>query len=419
MKTSGASFSLANGITVNRYTSTWTPWTQLLDTKIDAISNGTAQVIFTLSEETSIDSKRLSVYANGIQIAPSQIVISGNVVQLVNSLPEGTSVHLLYRAYQPTASDLSFDPTVSDNFQNQVWYKVDYQYTVRDVRDSSGNISGQLYYFWVTGKTIAQANQAMSLASAAQLLQYGDSNYMIFSRLVADPSAASGAGFDSCAISGLGTYITDTNSYKLRFLRDFTLRDDPQELKLKNVHTEWQLIRKHQSSSIPKQLWLALTNAICGEDAAGNSLPSQTRINYDNKYNTFTRFGFEEGQIFVDSSLAITTVLNTILNTTATIQVGAVDIVDYITFMNIDSNTTTASLQSTWFSSPAVSRVTMNKIYSSARASQINELFFNVLDDAIANNYEVADLFKTSLITVNSATIVQQQTQSEQADGFY
>ena len=242
---------------------------------------------------------------------------------------------------------------------------------------------------------------------------------MIFSRLVSDASAKSGAGYDACAISGLGTTVTKNDSYKLRFLRDFTLRDDPEELKLKNVHTEWTLIRQHQSSKIPASLWLALTNSICTQDAAGNPLPSQTRINYDSKYNTFTRFGFGTGQTFVDGSLALTSLLNTVLNTSLTIEIGATSITDYITMFNIDSSTTAESLQATWFSDPTTARNTMNQLYSSARASQVNEIFFSVLNDALANNYEFTDLFKTSLITVNSSTIVEQQVQTEQIDDQY
>ena len=419
MQSAANTLTLISGINIQRYTSTWAPWQQLTKTEMKLISDGVTPASFTLAGETSIDTNRLSIYANGIQIAPAQITITGNVATVVNIAPEGTLVYLLYRPYQPTSTELSFDPTVSDNFQNQVWYKADYQYTQLSVRDSSGNVSGTKYYFWVTGKTVAQPNQSMSLAQAAEMLQYGDSTYMIFSRLVSDASAKSGAGYDACAISGLGTTVTKNDSYKLRFLRDFTLRDDPEELKLKNVHTEWTLIRQHQSSKIPASLWLALTNSICTQDAAGNPLPSQTRINYDSKYNTFTRFGFGTGQTFVDGALALTSLLNTVLNTSLTIEIGTTSITDYITMFNIDSSTTAESLQATWFSDPTTARNTMNQLYSSARASQVNEIFFSVLNDALANNYEFTDLFKTSLITVNSSTIVEQQVQTEQIDDQY
>jgi len=412
-------WTLANGISVTRYTSEWSEWIKLVNTVQTQVSDGTTAAQFTFTAEDELDANRLSIYANGIQLAPATVVISGNVAQVVNTQPEGTLIYALYRPYQPTAADLAFDPAVEDDFQVQSWYKVDYQYTERTVRNSNGNIAGKKYYFWVKNKTVPETSKSMSLEQAANLLRYGSSTYMIFSRLVSDTAAEGGAAYDSCAISGLSRLVTKTDALKLRFLRDFTLRDDPEELKLKNVHTEWKLIRQHMSDKIPAQLWASLTNAICGEDVAGNPLPSQTRVNYDEKYGTNTRFGFESDQIFVDSALALDSIVNTILNTSLVINIGPVTIIDYITALNISSSTTEDQLKDSWFSSSAQSRATMNLIYSTARASQINELFFSVLNDALANNYEFTDLFKTSLITVNSTTIVEAQTTAEQADEFY
>lgn len=419
MEKASNTWTLVNGITISRYTSTWSDWVQLKNTTLTQVSDSSSAALFTFDDEDELDANRLSIYSNGIQLAPSQITISGNTAQVVNTLPEGTLIYALYRPYQPTAADLAFDPTVEDDFQVQSWYKVDYQYTERTVRNSSGNITGKKYYFWVKNKTVPETNKSMSLEAAADLLRYGSSTYMIFSRLVADSKAEGGAAYDSCAISGLGSLVSKTNSMKLRFLRDFTLRDDPEELKLKNVHTEWKLIRERMSDKIPAQLWATLTNAVCGEDLAGNPLPSTTRANYDEKYGTNTRFGFESDQIFVDSTLALDSIVNTILNTSLVINIGNVKIVDYITALNINASTTAEQLKSTFFSTPAKARATMNLIYSSGRASQINEIFFSVLNDALANNYEFTDLFKTSMITVNSTTIVQEQTTSEQAGDFY
>lgn len=421
MQSANNTWTLPSGITVSRYASSWSDWAAIEDIRLTAISDGLTSMIFTvdIGDEDVIDTNRLSVYLNGIQLAPAQLFVSGNTVQVVNILPEGTLAYVLYRAYQPTAEQLAFDPSVADDFKSQVWFKNDYQYTKIDVRDNSGNIAGSKYYFWVKDKTVALPDQSMSLAQAKQLLRNGDSTYMIFARMVADGNSQSGGAYDSCAISGLGTTVTKNDSYKLRFLRDFTLRDDPQELKLKNTHTEWALIRERQSTKIPRKLWDALTDSVCGQDVAGNSLPSATRLNYDEKHGTRTRYGFNAGQLFVESELAVRTIVNTILNTGLTIKIGAQSIVDYVTFMNIDSSTTEDSLIAAWFTNPTVSRNTMNRIFNSARASQINEIFFEVLSDALANNYEFTDLFKTSLITVNSVSAVTPQTQIEQQDEFF
>ena len=403
---------LSSGITITRYNSTWTPMEQLMDTKVSQVSDGVNIVSFIVSNETTLDSNRLSVYVNNAQIAPALYTVFNNIITLKQVYTEATIISVLYRKYSPTALDLSFDPTVADNVNIQTWYVQDYEYTQKDVRDSAGNITGSKYYFWVTNKTIPQVNQTMSLSQAAQVLEVGEGTYTTFSRLLLDSSSKSGAGYDSCAIAGLNTYVTKTNSYKLRFLRDFTLRDDPEQISLKNVHTEWLLINRHQATAIPQQLWAVLTNAACGQDPLGNQLPSLVRTNYDNKYNTNYRYGFGNGQIFADTSLIQESIVNTILNTSLTIDVGTTVIPEYITVLNM-------SQSALWFSTPAIARTTMNLIYEYARANQINEIFFNALNVALACNYQMTDIFKTSYITVNSSTIVAQQTQGEQVDEFY
>jgi hypothetical protein len=323
-------------------------------------------------------------------------------------------VYLLYRASQPSTADLAFDPDVEENYQIQTQYKQDYQYTRQDIRNSDGNITGTKYFFWVQDKSIPQVNKSMSLLQAKTLLKEGPSKYMIFSRLLsaATSTAPRAAAYDSCAIAGLGAVVSKNDSYKIRFLRDFTLRDDPEELNLKNVHAEWALIRKSQSGKIPKSLWDALTNAICGEDIGGNPLPSQIRADYDARHDTRTRFGFKQGQIFADTQLVRVSTINTILNTQLYLKVGNKKIPDYIVALNMDQS-------EEWFADADAARITMNLIWNTARPRQINEIFFSVLDDALANNYEFGDIFKTSYITVSSTTAVEEVNQLEQADELY
>jgi hypothetical protein len=408
---------LINGITINRFSSTWTPWASLDNLIIENISDGITIIGFTLNE--TVDINRLSIYSNGIQMNPASYAISGASVVLSSVLVEGTTVALLYRAYQPSSTDLVFNPVVKDNFSIQTQYKQDYQYTQLDVRDSVGNISGTKYYFWVKNKTIPSVGKSMSLVKAAEILSRGESSFTIFSRLLPDPRNTDLAlvpypptSFDSCAIAGLGANVSKENSFKLRFLRDFTLLDDPEELNLKNVHTEWTLIRKNQSSKIPSSLWNLITNAACGMDIGGNTLPSQVRINYDNRNGTNYKYGFKTGQIFAETSLVVASLLNTILNTQVTVRIGNTTYTDYITALDLTHS-------ENWFASPTASRQTMNLIWNTARAAQINELFFNVLDDALSNNYEFSDLFKTSLITINTSANIISAVQSEQVDEQY
>lgn len=419
---SGNSWTLVSGIVINRYQSTWSPWVELADKSFTLISNGVDNLSADIGEE--VQANRVSVYVNGIQLAPNQIVISGTTVTLLGIIPEGHTAYVLYRAYVPTSNELSFNPEVKEDFKVQTWYKKDYEYTKIETRDSSGNKNGAKYYFWVKDKTVPAVGKAMSMVQAKSMLQFGDKSYMLFSRLVDDSKSESGAAYDSCSISGLNYRITKNDTYKLRFMRDFTLRDDPEELKLKNVHTEWTLIRERQNTKIPSSLWQLLTNAVCGQDIAGNTLPSSDRVSYDEKYATRTRYGFDSGQIFVDSDFALSTLVSTIVNTQLTIDVGTQSFTDYITLFNLTDATaqdpaTMDAIKNQWFKDPATSRRTMDMIFATARPQQINELFFAVLNDALSSNYEFTDIFKTSFITVNSSTRISQQNQTEQVDDFY
>ena len=402
--------TLRTGEKMSRYSIYWTPWESLDDVRLETISTGIDPISFTLSEQ--IDSNRVSVYVNGIQVNPSGYVITNDLIQIVNIPPEGSSVLVLYRAYVPSDAELAFDPEVLENFTIQKQYKFDYQYTVIQQRDADGNLSASKYYFWVQDKTIPQVNKNMSLAQAQDILTTGPSTYAVLARALPSVDSKYPAKFDSCAIAGLSQFVTKDNAFKLRFIRDFTLRDDPEEINLKNTHSEWKLIRKSQGKKIPAQLWELVTTAAAGIDAGGNTVPSQARVDYDLRNGARTRFGFGTGQIFADTELVQASILNTVLNTQVTLRVGKKTIIDYITALDF-------SKSDEWFATPEKVRETMSLIYNTARASQVNEIFFAVLEDALANNFELSDIFKTSYITVSSSTTIVEATQVEQEDELY
>jgi hypothetical protein len=410
-----ASLVLKNGIGVGRYAFTWSNWVPLTGSKIEKISNGVSAVSFAKSEFISIvsqriDFNRISIYVNGILISPKNYVEVGELgqesIELVNTLPEGTSVLLIHRAYQPTDEELAFDPDIEDDASIQTEYKVDYQYTKVDVRNEVGSFTESKYYFWVENTTVVKPNKSMSLVQAKKLLTTGPSQFAVFAQMNERKA------FDSCMIAGLNSLVTNNDTYKLRFLVNETLRDDPEQLALKNVHTEWALLRRSQSAKIPAQLWALITNAAAGEDEAGVPLPFQVRVDYDARNGTRSRFGFAPGQIFADTDLVRKSIVNTILNTSLVIKVGDTEIPDTIVSLNFDES-------DEWFATPTAARNTMNLIWSSGRAKQINEIFFEVLEDALANNYEFSDIFKTSYISVYSTSQVASQVEAELEDGQF
>jgi hypothetical protein len=413
MKAEEDGLVLNSGISIKKYSSTWSDWYLLQVIKQEQISDGVTPITFTLDED--VDRTRASVYVNGIQISPFSYTIDAAtiIVHVGETAPqavEGATVTFIYRAYQPSEQELEFDPEVEDDVAVQRQYKEDYQYTVIEQRNEDGIITAPKYYFWVEDKSIPLPGKTMSLQQAREELETGYDNFAMFARLI--QQSATSAYFDSCAIANLGSVVTKDDSYKLRFTRNFTLRDDPEQMNLKNVHTEWTLIRKDQGTRIPKTLWDRLTDAVCGQDVIGNPLPDPVRVEYDERNGTRSQYGFNRGQILADQKLVIASIVNAILNTELTITIGTKVFPDYIIGLNLDDS-------EVWFSSPDKARQTMDFIWKNGRAKQINSLFFAVLEDALANNYEFTDIFKTSLISAFTASRIEQKLTPELVDAIF
>jgi hypothetical protein len=378
---------LKDGASLSRFKTAWTQWTELLDEHIEKVSNGFDLITFDFSEQ--VNSERLFVYVNGQRIL-SGFNISNRTVEMNKTFSEGFTITAILKKYSPTQEELSFVPEENDDISIIKNFKLDYEFTEEIRRDDNGNAVGKKYFFWVKDKTIPNKIKSISLVQAQKMLKDGDTQYSILTNLV---NLDNNYYFDSCIIRGLNYIVTKDNSYKLRFIRDFTLRDDPEELSLKNTHTQWQQIRRNQDKKIPLRLWQLLTDAICAEDISGNPLPDASRTQYDIKNKTRTRFGFNPGQILASTDLLRASVLNSILNTKLQIKVGDKTVPFYISSLNF-------SKRDEWFSSAEKSRETMDFIWDTASVKQINDILFNALDDIQASSFDISDIIKTSMIHV-------------------
>lgn len=389
--------TLADGTVANSYQYIWGSYTELKDlylsSKYDGTSNTTSLTFSTL---TSISASKVSIYVNGLYQRAATITISGNTINFsALSLNLGDTITVKISAYTPTSADLSFDPDTnvsSDNPLQLNQYKYDYQYTSKNIYDANGNLSQTLYYFWVYDKTIATYGRDMSISQAAKLLASNDNPYLILQDI------SSAQSYNQIIGIGLNSYISSDNRYSIKFTRDSILRNNPNGENLKNVHTEWTLMRPGQLKPIPQKLWNLLTDAAVGFDVLGNPVPSLANIAYDDRNGTTTRYGFNSGQAFVDSALALSSIKYTILNTKLTVESlanGGQSVPNPISFIN------SANIDEL-FSTPALIRQTMLNIWNNAQAAQINEIFFQVLNDALSEGYEMTDIFKTSFIAATS-----------------
>lgn len=388
--------SLTDGTLATRYTSSWSAWENVLGERVKTFVREDGDIAVTLPR--LVDAKTTTVYVNGLIVPSTRFTLSGFTV-LVSSVIAGDIVTIDIRKYEPSADELAFNPDVEDDLTYQHQYRKDYEYVVQSVRDLAGSITSKVYYFWVKNRSIVSPSKSMSVQAIAKALTNGPSNFLTFQNISDDHS------YDSIAIAGLSYLVMMNDTFSLRFLRDFTLRDNPENLSLKNTHAEWTLIRPGQKRKIPEALWTLLVNTIVGEDLAGNAVPSAQRISYDFRNGTKTRFGFNEGQALADRQQLIDTVTFTIINT---------KLVNTLVPQKTDGSYESLfiaaldfSKSNQWFATPSIARETMGLIWTTGTAEQINEIFFNALEDIVECNYEMTHLFKTSRLSAYSVKVIQ------------
>ncbi|MBT9137484.1 MAG: hypothetical protein DDT31_00015 [Syntrophomonadaceae bacterium] len=396
-----APLKLNNGTFVSRYSTRWNDWSVLkgLKTRIVSISGGT--VLFTHIK--NIDPVRTTVYINGIAQLRVSYNIVGPEIQVFNVLP-GQTVDIIIRKYSPSIDELAFNPEVEDNLTFQQQYKVDYEYVSIQSRDSNGSIFTH-YYFWVKNRSIAAQGKNLSVQAIEQELRNGPPSYLTFQNII-DAAPGLPYRYDAITISGLGFIVTKDDTYKLRFTRNFTLRAELEDAfgsALKNVHTEWGLIRPAQKRRIPENLWNKLVDSMAGEDAAGNTVPSLRRVLYDERTGANTRLGFGPEQTLAPHNILIPSVLFVILNTKLIDSSGEFPIPDFISILDFGQS-------DKWFNTPANVRTTMSAIWNNAKAIQVNEIFFAALEDILASNLELSDIFKTSRLSAYSIHITPPNT---------
>jgi hypothetical protein len=390
-------FTLNDGTEVRSTMSTWSAWRVLADEIFHQVVADTSTVTFEVPDGTALSS--ISVYINGSAQLAGSYSLSGTTVTLSFVPPVGAEVHLIVRGYVPTTVELAFDPDVTDNVLIQQQYKVDYQHVEVPVRDENGSILSTIYYFWVKDRSSVAQGKKTSVKSMADMLTTGPSTYVTFHDALHQPDNGTSYSYNAIAVAGLNYVVAQDDTFKLRFTRDFTLRDDPHGMDLKDVHTEWTLLRPGQRAVIPAVLWTLLTSTSAGQDAVGNAVPSARRIAYDTRNGTATQFGFATDQALAPQDLVNATLQFTILNTRLVDDSGPTPVPDYITVLDFNES-------DSWFDTPEHARATMTTIWNGASAAQINELFFAAVEEICAANYTMTDLFKTSRLSVYSIKVV-------------
>ena len=121
---------------------------------------------------------------------------------------------------------------------------------------------------------------------------------------------------------------------------------------------------------------------------------------YDERNGTSTRYGFKPDQVLAERTLIVASLTNTILNPKSTIYKKSGSTPSVIQGIN-------RSQSAEWFATAESTRQILQFIWKKASPQKINELFFEVLQDALANNYEFTDIFKTSRLSAHSVMTIE------------
>jgi hypothetical protein len=259
------------------------------------------------------------------------------------------------------------------------------------------------YYFWVKNKVAPAIGNQMGVKQISNLLKTHDDSYAVpqvfkfYNQIDARPNR-----YALLSLKNLSRYVKVEDTYKLRLTRNPTLRDDDQNIDLKNTHVEWKLLRQFQPTRLPRELWDLLTDTLAGETALGELLPFEPLKSYDERNDTTVRYGFlPKQQVLTDAETAKATFKYTVLNTRVDKYVDDKYVSDPISYPGFDINQLDEYL-----STPENIRIFMSDLWRYAKPKQINEIFFAVLQDAAASNLELTDFFKTSFISLNEVRTI-------------
>lgn len=412
-----------NETSYNPYKSSWTDWEIIpLFKTINAWYNINSWIDHTslmigycsIPDLTESDIlKRVKVLVNEVLLNQSdwEPALSGdtwyiNIDPFV--LKEGDSISIsIY--YDRSLIDLSFDPAVSDLDSLKLdQYKIDYPHVYEKIYNDFDKVEEINYYFWVQNKQSIGYKKTMTCKDVAFQLGRFTGLYAVpqglkwYNQLDGRPNR-----YGILSIDNLGFLVKGKNAYKLRITYDQTVDQVPDLSPPKLIHEEWITLRKYQTSLIPKVLWDKLTDSLTGENYLGESLPSINLIEYDKRNQSTERYGFGKGQVLVNKVNGLATLKYTILNTGVHKYINDEFVIDYISYPDFDINKL-----DTYLLTPTSIRKFMTDLWRSASPKQINEIFFEILEDAAAENLEMTDFFKTSFIslidirTVNSETLI-------------
>ncbi len=406
-----------NNILTGGWPNTWTLAAQVqadIDPLIDAVSssaNGDV-VTYTFNLINCVDptesyaiplfseNDTVNIYVNGV-FNQTLTLTGAGPWPLALALNTYDRVTVIRPIHVPTSTELAFDPTVADDGTTQIQYQYITNYNAVQTVDLTTNQNIFTYYFWVENVTTSTSDRESPVNAIADLT-VPPIPYMFFNKLVSSQVVINADNvsvtlpdrFVQAIIHGLRGYVDSNNRYVLRFTRDFTLRDNlkfgTSPLQLKDTHQEWFMFRQDQLDNVPRDLWDKITESIIGFAITTSTtitttrVPSLDREMYDTTYGTSTQYGLGDDQAFVNGTLALATVQSYLNDPTNNFY--PIDLDTFFASYNFDTAQNIVNA--------------MNEIYTTFSYTNVNNIYFSVLQDALTTQTQYAGLMKTSALAL-------------------
>jgi len=366
-----------------------TPWTEVEDVILTvdiATSTGTTITM----PPTISNGQTVTIYRNGLFHSYTVVNVGSIIIPI--DFVEADTITIILPSHIPTTDELAFDPLVKDDLTINVQYKYDYRYAQQNRISTNGIDTDITYFFWASNT--ATSHHSTLLRSAENQLANIPVPFVIFQNLLPSNGVLPNR-YDQSIFRGIVHTIQADDRFKLRYTKDYTLRDDIEDspIGLKTTHVDWGLIRERQKFNIDKVLWDKLTEAVAGRklvNGVQSPVPTLDRVLFDDIHQTTHRFGLRDGQSFVDQTSGIAIILASIAD--PSFDLFPVDREQF--------------LRDNLFDTPINIETSMNLIYTTFLPEHINRIWFAALHDGLATNSKYTDIFKTSWIQLDGVRLL-------------
>jgi len=292
---------------------------------------------------------------------------------------------------------MQFDPDVKDDPMTISQFKIDYPHVKVQRPNGLGRAPAYSYQYWVSNRSSAPYGKKLSGMTVSNLLLKTDKPYAFLQGVKYPDQIYGTPGRYSSIIVDNVTQLGLTAGDVIKVSKFEALMNNDEELQIKNIHSEWELIWRNKGVKVNYSLWTKLIDSMIGSDEIGRDIPAASRVSYDQRHNTDVRYGVGDGQTLGNKEDLVQVVINELRNSSVITRDAYGNLVaDTVTPPWLSLDTLETSL-----SDPVTTRHIMTKLWYDLPSAQLNAIFIAVLDLHYSYVSQINDVMKTSYMIIH------------------